>query len=94
MPKAVTRTRFVKIAAHPAGPLSCSDFVEYAVLERTGSTTATIGRVSRLGTTWTALGVGAPRWTDYLPTRTAAVAAMRELQATALAHSTAGRGAS
>lgn len=69
----IARTTTHYIALSTEGALR-----EYAVEERQGQVTRTIGRVTgRPGGTWTALGVGAPAWTAYFPTRAAAVESMR-----------------
>lgn len=50
---------------------------EYTVGARKGKSFAvTHGRVSKFGDTWAALGVGAKSWTDYHPSRKAAVEQM------------------
>lgn len=49
----------------------------YNVEVRRGSTSCTIGRICRFGNRWAGLSIGARAWTDYLPTRTAALTQMR-----------------
>lgn len=52
----------------------------YAVERRQGQVTVCLGRVSRFGNTWAALGLGLPAWTQYRRTRWEAVADMLAAQ--------------